>query len=116
EPFQVAARRDGAAAIIEGQCVDKGLSPKVEVDAAMPEVLTEDAGRLRQVMLNFLSNAVTFTGKGGVTLRVGGAPDADGRWRLRVAVTDTGIGIPAEKVALLFERFSQADASTTRVY
>ena len=82
----------------------------------MPEVLTGDAGRLRQVMLNFLSNAVKFTGKGGVTLRVGGALDADGRWRLRVAVTDTGIGIPAEKIEQLFERFTQADASTTRVY
>ncbi|WP_312065794.1 PAS domain-containing protein [Brevundimonas sp.] len=116
EPFQVAALVDGAAAIVEGQCQAKGLSLKVVADAAMPEVLTGDAGRLRQVMLNFLSNAVKFTGKGGVTLRVGGAPDPDGRWRLRVAVTDTGIGIPAEKIEVLFERFSQADASTTRVY
>jgi PAS domain S-box-containing protein len=116
EPFQVAALVDGAAAIVEGQCVAKGLSLKVVADAAMPEVLTGDAGRLRQVMLNFLSNAVKFTGKGGVTLRVGGAPDPDGRWRLRVAVTDTGIGIPAEKIEVLFKRFSQADASTTRVY
>ncbi len=116
EPFQVAALVDGAAAIVEGQCQAKGLSLKVVADAAMPEVLTGDAGRLRQVMLNFLSNAVKFTGKGGVTLRVGGAPDPDGRWRLRVAVTDTGIGIPAEKIEVLFGRFSQADASTTRVY
>jgi len=116
EPFQVAALVDGAAAIVEGQCVAKGLSLKVVADAAMPEVLTGDAGRLRQVMLNFLSNAVKFTSKGGVTLRVGGAPDLDGRWRLRVAVTDTGIGIPAEKIEQLFERFTQADASTTRVY
>ncbi|HUH10336.1 MAG TPA: ATP-binding protein [Brevundimonas sp.] len=116
EPFQVAALVDGAAAIVEGQCVAKGLSLKVVADAAMPEVLTGDAGRLRQVMLNFLSNAVKFTSKGGVTLRVGGAPDLAGRWRLRVAVTDTGIGIPAEKIEQLFERFTQADASTTRVY
>lgn len=116
EPFQVAALVDGAAAIVEGQCVAKRLSLRVVVDAAMPEVLTGDAGRLRQVMLNFLSNAVKFTGKGGVTLRVGGTPDPDGRWRLRVAVTDTGIGIPAEKLELLFQRFSQADASTTRLY
>jgi len=116
EPFQVAALVDGAAAIVEGQCVAKGLGLQVVVDAAMPEVLTGDAGRLRQVMLNFLSNAVKFTSKGGVTLRVGGTSDADGRWRLRVAVTDTGIGIPAEKIEVLFERFSQADASTTRVY
>lgn len=116
EPFSVAALIDGAAAIIEGQCETKGLSLKVVVDVAMPQVLTGDAGRLRQVMLNFLSNAVKFTGKGGVTLRVGGAPEADGRWRLRVAVTDTGIGIPPEKIEVLFERFSQADASTTRLY
>lgn len=116
EPFQVAALVDGAAAIVEGQCVAKGLNLKVVVDAAMPAVLTGDAGRLRQVMLNFLSNAVKFTGKGGVTLRVGGAPDLDGRWRMRVAVTDTGIGIPAEKIEVLFQRFSQADASTTRLY
>ncbi len=116
EPFQVAALVDGAAAIVEGQCLAKGLSLKVVADAALPEVLTGDAGRLRQVMLNFLSNAAKFTSKGGVTLRVGGAPDPDGRWRLRVAVTDTGIGIPAEKIEVLFQRFSQADASTTRVY
>ena len=116
EPFLVAALIDGAAVIIEGQCVAKGLSLKVVVDAAMPEMLTGDAGRLRQVMLNFLSNAVKFTGKGGVTLSVGGRPEGDGRWRLRVAVTDTGIGIPVEKIEVLFQRFSQADASTTRVY
>ncbi|MGH7027984.1 PAS domain-containing protein [Brevundimonas sp.] len=116
EPFQVAALVDGAAAIVEGQCAAKGLSLKVVADAAIPEVLTGDAGRLRQVMLNFLSNAVKFTGKGGVTLSVGGRPQSDGRWRLRVAVTDTGIGIPAEKIEVLFQRFSQADASTTRVY
>ena len=116
EPFQIAALVDGAAAIVEGQCLGKGLGLKVVVDAAMPEMLTGDAGRLRQVMLNFLSNAVKFTGKGEVTLRVGGRCEADGRWRLRVAVTDTGIGIPAEKIEVLFQRFSQADASTTRVY
>ena len=116
EPFQVAALVDGAAAIVEGQCAAKGLNLKVVMDAATPEVLTGDAGRLRQVMLNFLSNAAKFTSKGGVTLRVGGAPDAGGRWRLRVAVTDTGIGIPAEKIEVLFQRFSQADASTTRLY
>ena len=116
EPFQVAALVDGAAAIVEGQCAAKGLGLKVVAEAAIPDVLTGDAGRLRQVMLNFLSNAVKFTGRGGVTLRVGGRPEGDGRWRLRVAVTDTGIGIPAEKIEVLFQRFSQADASTTRVY
>ncbi|MFC5372843.1 PAS domain-containing protein [Brevundimonas faecalis] len=116
EPFAVAALAEGAAAIVEAQCAAKGLALAVTVDPETPEVLTGDAGRLRQVMLNFLSNAVKFTGKGGVTMRVGGRADGDGRWRLRTEVTDTGIGIPTEKIEQLFERFTQADASTTRLY
>ncbi|WP_392354310.1 response regulator [Brevundimonas sp. LF-1] len=67
-------------------------------------------------MLNFLSNAAKFTARGAVTLKVGGRPLADGGWRMRVEVTDTGIGIPSEKIGELFRRFTQADASTTRVY
>ncbi|WP_162938841.1 PAS domain-containing protein [Brevundimonas naejangsanensis] len=116
EPFDVRALVDGAAAIIESQCSAKGLILRVVVAADAPERLTGDKGRLRQVVLNFLSNAVKFTARGEVRLTVGGRVDADGRWRLRVAVSDTGIGIPAEKVGELFHRFTQADASTTRVY
>lgn len=116
EPFDTRALVDGAAAIIESQCALKGLALRVVVAADTPERLTGDKGRLRQVMLNFLSNAVKFTARGAVTLSIGGRADADGRWRLRVAVSDTGIGIPAEKVDELFHRFTQADASTTRVY
>ena len=86
EPFQVAALVDGAAAIVESQCLAKGLSLKVVVDAAMPEVLTGDAGRLRQVMLNFLSNAVKFTAEGEVALLMSVAEG-----RLRIAVRDSGI-------------------------
>lgn len=116
EPFDMRALVDGAAAIIESQCSLKGLILRVVVAAETPPRLMGDKGRLRQVMLNFLSNAVKFTARGEVTLSVGGAMEADGLWRLRVAVTDTGIGIPAEKLTELFHRFTQADASTTRVY
>ncbi len=116
EPFDTRALVDGAAAIIESQCSAKGLTLNVVVAADTPERLTGDKGRLRQVMLNFLSNAAKFTARGAVMLKVGGRPQADGGWRMRVEVTDTGIGIPSEKIGELFRRFTQADASTTRVY
>lgn len=116
EPFDTRALIDGAAAIIESQCSIKRLGLRVVVAADTPERLTGDRGRLRQVMLNFLSNAVKFTARGEVTLTLGGRYDDEGRWRMRVAVSDTGIGIPAEKIEELFHRFTQADASTTRVY
>jgi PAS domain S-box-containing protein len=116
QPFSVQMLAEGAAAILESQCSAKGLNLKVQIDPATPSILMGDEARLRQVTLNFLSNAVKFTAQGGVTLCVGGRAEADGRWRLRVAVTDTGIGIPPEKIDQLFERFTQADASTTRVY
>ena len=83
----------------------------VETADDLAPALMGDEGRLRQVTLNFLSNAVKFTGAGSVTLC---ASDASGR--LRVTVTDSGIGIAPDKIDALFDRFTQADASTTRVY
>ncbi|MGE7199154.1 PAS domain-containing protein [Brevundimonas naejangsanensis] len=116
EPFDTRALVEGAAAIIESQCSAKGLTLNVVMAAETPERLTGDKGRLRQVMLNFLSNAAKFTARGAVTLKVGGRAQEGGGWRMRVEVTDTGIGIPSEKIGELFRRFTQADASTTRVY
>lgn len=110
-PFSVTGMINGAAAIIEGRCKERGLALTVACAADLPPMLTGDEGRLRQVALNFLSNAVKFTASGQIGLR---ASMVDGR--LRVAVTDTGIGIAPEKLDSLFDRFSQADASTTRLY
>lgn len=109
--FDPRALAQAAAAMVEGQCEVKGLSMAVSVDPALPAALTGDEGRLRQVMLNFLANAAKFTANGCVTLEASWTGE-----RLRVAVTDTGIGIAAGKIDTLFERFSQADNSTTRVY
>lgn len=100
-----------AAAMVEGQCEVKGLTLAVVVDPDLPVALTGDEGRIRQVMLNFLANAAKFTATGQVTLEASWSGE-----RLRVAVTDTGIGIAAGKIDALFERFSQADNSTTRVF
>jgi PAS domain S-box-containing protein len=109
--FDPRALTQAAAAMVEGQCEVKGLALAVELDPDLPAALSGDEGRLRQVMLNFLSNAAKFTAAGGVTLEASWSGE-----RLRMAVTDTGIGIAAEKIDTLFERFSQADNSTTRVY
>ena len=109
--FDPRALTQAAAAMVEGQCEVKGLALALTVAPDMPAALTGDEGRLRQVMLNFLANAAKFTATGCVTLEASWTGE-----RLRIAVTDTGIGIAAEKIDTLFERFSQADNSTTRVY
>ena len=109
--FDPAGMARAAVAMVEGQCKTRGLSLAVSVDPGLPPALVGDEGRLRQVALNFLSNAVKFTAEGEVRLDV---EWSDGQ--LRVAVSDTGIGVPAEKIETLFERFSQADTSTTRLY
>ena len=111
QPFDPRAMAQGAAAIVEDLCRTKGLTLVVEASDDLPPALMGDEGRLRQVTLNFLSNAVKFTSAGTVTLRV-----SDAAGRIRVAVTDSGIGISPDKIDTLFDRFTQADASTTRVH
>jgi len=113
-PFDLQDFAEGAAELMEGQREAKGLELDLNIAPQVPAVLVGDEGRLRQVTLNFLSNAMKFTARGTVTLDVGGSPSPDGGWRLRVAVTDTGIGVEANKLDTLFERFTQADQSTTR--
>ena len=87
---------------------------------AMPEVpslLRGDPGRLRQVLINLAGNAIKFTQRGEVDIRVALRDDlADGKARLRFGVRDTGIGIPEDKIKKLFSSFTQVDASTTRKY
>ncbi|KQY84693.1 hypothetical protein ASD25_06585 [Brevundimonas sp. Root1423] len=111
QPFDPRAMAQGAAAIVENQCLARGLTLTVDVAADLPPAVMGDEGRLRQVTLNFLSNAVKFTSAGEIRLTV--AADAV---RLKVSVSDNGIGIAPDKIKQLFDRFTQADASTTRVY
>lgn len=107
--------RDMAAEVLElmgPQFADKGLSLRLEVVADAPVRIHSDRDKLRQILKNFLANAVKFTETGGATVTIG--REANGH--LSLSVTDTGIGIPADKQALIFEAFQQADGSTRRRY
>jgi signal transduction histidine kinase/HAMP domain-containing protein/DNA-binding NarL/FixJ family response regulator len=95
---------------------EKGLALVCEIAPKVPSDLVGDPTRLRQVLLNLLGNAIKFTESGEVALRV--TPDADSSvpGALRFTISDTGIGISGEKLGAVFERFTQADSSTTRRY
>jgi signal transduction histidine kinase/CheY-like chemotaxis protein/HPt (histidine-containing phosphotransfer) domain-containing protein len=94
---------------------EKGVELELEIDPELPAWLRGDAGRLRQVVINLVSNAVKFTERGRVVVGVSGSAIAGGM-RVRVAVSDTGIGIEAQTLARLFQPFNQAESSTARKY
>jgi len=94
----------------------KGVSVRLEVDQAVPKALCTDPGRLRQILLNLIGNAVKFTPAGEVVISAkrGEKDPHDGRFPLLVEIADSGIGISPDRVGRLFKAFSQADSSTTR--
>jgi PAS domain S-box-containing protein len=112
EPFDPIATARSAAAIVAEQAQAKGLTLTTRIDETAPS-LVGDAPRLRQVLLNFLSNAVKFTRQGGLELALTHTPHAE-LCRLRIEVRDTGIGIDEEQIGALFTRFTQADPSVSR--
>ncbi len=94
----------------------KGLVLRCEVPASMPRAMKGDPGRLRQVLVNLLGNAIKFTERGEVVLALAAGHESEGRCDITFAVRDTGIGIPPDKQTLIFDAFSQVDGSTTRQY
>ncbi len=88
----------------------------LEVQENLHPCYTGDPGRIRQALMNYIKNATMFTETGTITLRASARPDADGTDRLRFEVQDTGIGISAEKLQTVFEKFTQVDESSRREF
>ncbi|MCV2359558.1 response regulator [Paucibacter sp. TC2R-5] len=115
--FNVAQVLDNVASMLAQRANDKGLQVQVEVDKPLTtQILTGDAQRITEILLNFAGNAVKFTDKGGVKLAATIEADLGSALQLRFEVQDSGIGISQEAQARLFQDFEQADSSTTRRY
>jgi signal transduction histidine kinase/CheY-like chemotaxis protein len=112
-PFQPRRIADDVGRLVGLQAATKGLALHTEIDQEVPEWCLADAGRIRQVLLNLAHNAVKFTEKGHVTIRVAWQEDDS---RLRFDVMDTGIGLGPDAIGRVFETFFQADTSTARKY
>ena len=100
--------------MVEGRAREKSLALVFEVAANVPVSLVGDPTRLRQVLLNLMGNAIKFTEEGEVSLRVTSELDSTVPTALHFTVSDTGVGIPPGQLDRIFERFTQADSSTTR--
>ncbi|MES9959715.1 MAG: ATP-binding protein [Sedimenticola sp.] len=103
--------------LIQPQCDAKSLKLELEISDDAPRRIVSDVDKIRQILKNFLANAVKFTEKGGITLSLRGFGDSDiCDCPLRICVQDTGIGIAEEKQAHIFDAFRQADGATNRRY
>lgn len=114
--FNIPEVLDEAIAVIAPKVKEKNLKISREIDTATDLHLVGDSTRLRQVLVNILSNAVKFTDEGEVKIRINSERCRDGNTRIITAIQDTGIGIPADKINDLFKPFSQIDGSHTRKY
>jgi PAS domain S-box-containing protein len=114
--FDLPATIASVTALMSARAGEKGLTLKTEIAADVPRYLVGDPARLRQILLNLIGNAVKFTENGSVKLLVEALTVGAKSTTFRFSVVDTGIGIPEEVRARLFESFSQADSSITRRY
>jgi two-component system sensor histidine kinase/response regulator len=114
--FDLRTMVEGVTETLAARAEAKGLELECALPENLPAHVRGDPGRLRQVLVNLAGNAIKFTARGEVVLRIDVEAQAEDQCRLRFSVADTGIGIPKEQQGKLFERFVQADSSTTRKY
>lgn len=116
EPFDLERLIHETAMLLQPQARAKGIELLTDYDMFLPTRLVGDPGRLRQVLTNLMGNAVKFTEKGHVLVRVVGIQPFDGTARLHITVEDTGIGIAPEQQARIFDEFTQVDDAANRRY
>jgi signal transduction histidine kinase/ActR/RegA family two-component response regulator len=114
EAFSPAALARQLDALFREQCRAKGIDLQIDFDEKMPARLLGDVGRIEQILINLVSNAIKFTPQGMVRVTIGQGPPQGADCTVRVTVSDTGIGIGEDDLSLLFRPFVQADGSITR--
>ncbi|WP_417424398.1 response regulator [Hoeflea sp.] len=120
KPFNLVDTTEDVATLMSSKVVEKDIELVVRIAPGLPEQLIGDPGRIRQILTNLVGNAVKFTEKGHVMVEINWADveksgDSDSRrLAISIAVRDTGIGIPADKIEAIFDKFSQVDGSSTR--
>ncbi|HEY6807623.1 MAG TPA: response regulator [Gemmatimonadales bacterium] len=112
--FDLRRLAESTAQMLAARAAERGVELVCDIGADTPQHVRGDPGRLRQILVNLIGNAIKFTPRGEVHVTV--ARDAAAAGRVQFTVRDTGIGIPADKIDAIFEEFRQADASTTREY
>ena len=116
-PFSMTAVLDQVISVMSVKAKQKGINLIVHYESGLYKTYIGDSGRIRQIVLNLVGNAVKFTDRGGsVSVFFANGGKGNGKKAITVTVTDTGIGIPEDKIEMIFERFIQADASITRKY
>lgn len=115
-PFSLPACVAAAVRLLVARATEKKVAIRTTLAPGTPETIVGDVTRLRQILVNLLSNAVKFTDRGAITVDVSARSQPDGSSELTFRVSDTGIGIPAARLPHLFQRFEQADSSTTRTF
>ena len=116
EIFDLRRTVEEALELVAYRAAQKRLDLACDFAPGTPEMVRGDAARVRQILVNYLSNAIKFTEQGDVAVEISAQALASSRHRFRIAVRDTGIGIPPDRLDRLFKSFSQVDASTTRRY
>jgi len=115
-PFSLKELSEEISHMMRVRADQKNIKLKTEYDKSLAASYRGDAFRLRQIIINLLSNAIKFTEKGSVRLRFGRTSMPDGADAVQISVSDTGIGIQPQKMDAIFNKFAQANVSTTRIY
>ena len=114
-PFSLREAIEDIATLLAGSVAEKDLEMVMRYDPDLPDAFVGDVGRIRQVLTNIIGNAVKFTDRGQIMVNIQGTA-SDNIADIRITVQDTGPGIPADKLGIIFDKFSQVDASSTRKF
>jgi signal transduction histidine kinase/ActR/RegA family two-component response regulator len=115
-PFNMTALIERVISVMSVAAQEKGILLNVHYEAGLFKTFIGDAGRIRQILLNLVGNAVKFTDVGSVSVSLANGGKGNGKRHIRISVTDTGIGIAPDKLDQVFDKFIQADSSITRRY